>query len=129
MEGTQIKKQKNQLIELAITTHGESITIDDKVKAYINRLTGISIFASNENAYIGSSLQLAIDNEEIFPKGFKIRWIREKDGVDINSLPYKIDEKGNNTVITGTYTDDTPAAVFPSGGYKIQILLTGYQLK
>ena len=123
------RKQKNQMIELVIATRGQVIAIDEKVKAHITRLTGITLFSSDENAYIGSTLDLTIDNNEIFPKGFKARWIRDREGVNVNQLPYSLDENGNNTVITGTYTDDTPAAVFPVGGYKVQILLTGYQQK
>ena len=126
-----MEKQKFHIISFKVNK-GEKKVINTNTKIDHNKITGV--FASNNAGSsdkntaveIGSTLELIIDNEEIFPAGFEVGNVTRKIGVDINALPYKIDEKGQNTPIKITYTDgDSP--VVPNEGYIVNIYLTALQ--
>lgn len=114
-------KQKYQVLRLHITEAGQSQLLNTNTKQEHDRITGAFINVDQQNALVGSMLDLSIDDTEIIPEGFEAVLINRTVGVSINDMPYEFDVRARNSKIKLNYKDGAaPGAVYP---YTVSVYL------
>ncbi len=92
-------KQKYQVLRLQITEAGQSQLLNTNTKQEHDRITGVFINVDQQNALVGSMLDLSIDDTEIIPEGFEAVLINRTVGVSINDMPYEFEARARNSKI------------------------------
>jgi hypothetical protein len=114
-------RQKYQVLRMQITESGQSVTLNTNTKQEHDRITGAFINIEQQNALVGSLLDLSIDDTEILPEGFEAVLINRTIGVSINQMPYEFDVRARNSKIKINYKDGaSPAASYP---YAVSVYL------
>ncbi|WP_148660905.1 hypothetical protein [Marinilabilia salmonicolor] len=114
-------KQKYQVLRLQITEAGQSQLLNTNTKQEHDRITGAFINVDQQNALVGSMIDLSIDDTEIIPEGFEAVLINRTVGVSINDMPYEFDVRARNSKIKLNYKDGAaPGAVYP---YTVSVYL------
>ena len=94
-----------QIIPLIITTANEVVKKTTETKIYHDKIVGLYGSATSDFGIINSTIELSIDEKEVFPELFEASLINRQVGVNINELPYKIERKAKNSKVKITYTD------------------------
>jgi hypothetical protein len=114
VETPQKGRQKYQVIKLQITEAGQVKPLSTTTKQEHDRITGMFVNISQQNALVGSMVDLAIDDVEILPEGFEAVLVNRAIGVGINQMPYEFDVRARNSKIKLVYTDGSaPGATYP----------------
>jgi hypothetical protein len=114
-------RQKYQVLRLQVIEAGQSITLNTNTKQEHDRITGAFINIEQQNALVGSLMDLTIDDTEILPEGFEAVLINRTIGVSINQMPYEFDVRARNSKIKANYKDGaSPGASYP---YTVSIYL------
>lgn len=114
-------RQKYQVLRLQVTEAGQTITLNTNTKQEHDRITGVFINIEQQNALVGSLLDLTIDDTEIIPEGFEAVLINRTIGVSINQMPYEFDVRARNSKIKINYKDGAaPGAEYP---YHVSVYL------
>ncbi len=114
-------KQKYQVLRLQVTEAGQSQLLNTNTKQEHDRITGVFINVDQQNALVGSMLDLSIDDTEIIPEGFEAVLINRTVGVSINDMPYEFEVRARNSKIKLNYKDGAaPGAVYP---YTVSVYL------
>jgi hypothetical protein len=107
-------RQKYQVLRLQITEAGQTRTLNTTTKQEHDRITGMFINISQQNALVGSLIDLAIDDAEILPEGFEAVLVNRAIGVSINQMPYEFDVRAKNSKIKLNYQDGSaPGTTYP----------------
>ena len=103
-------RHKFQIISKLITAGNTRYTIDTTTNTTNERVVGIMLTTSEEEkdeaqkCINDSTLQLSIDNEEIFPDGFDCSLISSKLSAGFYDNVYaNVNEKADGTVVKGTF--------------------------
>lgn len=94
-----------QIIPIRIDRANQVQKIYTETKMDHKKIIGVFGSSTSDFGIIGSTLDLSIDEKEVFPEGFEASLINRQVGVGINELPYKIERKALNSKIKATYTD------------------------
>ncbi len=98
-------KAKYQLIKFNVPAARSTINIFANSDKLYKRITGIFASLPNDNAFSGSTLQLYVNEEEIFPEGFELKMITCGNQVTPNERFYLADEVASGSTIRGKFTD------------------------
>jgi len=113
-------KTKYHIIPLTIETSGQKVVIDTNTKAEYERVKGLFLTCERISGADNSTLELSIDDNEIFPRDFDIMLAMVNPMKTFTDSIVKIDEKAKYSQVTGTYTDGGNAADYP---YNVKIYL------
>jgi len=106
---------KYQLIKIKVEESGSIIKFNADTDKKFKSIKGV--FASlpdSDNALFGTSLELRIADNEIFPEGFEIKMLSCGQNVAPDDRFYsKIDEEAQGSRIEGRYTDGGNARTYP----------------
>lgn len=105
INGIQEKDKAYQIIPIKIVAAGQSVPVNTETKMEHESIVGIFGSTTSEFGIIGSTMNLTIDDKEVFPDGFEVSLIHRQNGVSINDLPYKLKRRALNSKIKLTYVD------------------------
>jgi hypothetical protein len=110
---------KPQLIKFVVASSGQQIIINEESQKLYEKCTGINVVLTDANA-IFSTLNLYINETEIFPSGFEVLRIKFKDQAPFGFDAQTIDSPAKGSTIKGTYTDVPNGQSYP---YTVSILI------
>ncbi len=111
-------------IEISVSGAGQAIEFSHITEVDHARIIGIMQQFSDETAIPGSSIELDVDGDEVFPKGFESALIYSNESVapDDRFMRY-IDRNVDQVKVTGKYTDGSAQAVFAPYTAHIYLLM------
>lgn len=112
-----IPKVKYQLLIYTVTSSGQQISIDAETDKLYNTCTGINVLMT-ENTARFSTIQLDINNREVFPEDFEIIRIRFRPHAPFGFDYHTLKEPAGGSKVKGTYKDK------PGGSYPYTVTIT-----
>jgi hypothetical protein len=109
-----MKKLKYQLVKIVVPASGNEIPVEINTEKGYQLVTGITVNATDKNAYLGSVFnKFEINNKEIFPEGFEVKMITT--GIDVSPQDrfYCVAEPADGTKVIIKYKDGGNAAAYP----------------
>lgn len=94
-----------QIIPVKVLNANQVVKVNTETKMEHAKIVGVFGSATSDFGIIGSTLDLSIDEKEVFPEGFEASLINRQVGVNINELPYSIERKAKNSKIKLTFID------------------------
>jgi len=104
-----IKEAKNEFkgnlkyqilkVEIDPANGDQVVVLDDNTKIEHEKIVGVFITSSNDQALVGTTLGLNINEETILPDDFEASLINRNIGISINELPHRFEQEANNSVI------------------------------
>lgn len=121
-----MKLTKYQLIRAKVNNPGETVKFSAETDKLYQRVQGIYVSLPNDNSHFGSTLELRIAEQEIFPEGFESKLLATSQHVPpgdrfaMFDTDEPIEAKGSH--VEGRFTDGGFAAgvTFP---YTLNIYL------
>jgi hypothetical protein len=113
-----IPKVKYQHITFNIGALGQEFVIDAETDKLYDTVTGIDIVLGDDNAKF-STLNLSINNVELFPEKFQVLRVRFKEQAPDGYDYHKLEEPAKGSKVSGKYTDKA-GGVYP---YQVTISL------
>lgn len=114
-------RQKYQVLRFQITEAGQKKPLNTNTKQEHDRITGMFVNISQQDALVGSLIDLSIDDAEILPEGFEAALVNRAIGVSINQMPYEFDVRAKNSKIKLNYQDGSaPGTTYP---YTVSVYL------
>lgn len=104
-----MRKIKFQLVKVLVSQAGEQVRIQAETDKLYDRVTGIYVFTPFYRYHTGSTIELKIAEEEIFPEGFDTKIIASNMSVSPSQRFYTFESdeeiiaKGN--LVSGKYSD------------------------
>lgn len=109
-------RQKYQVLKLQVKSAGEIIKLSTNTKQEHDRITGVFVNIEQQNALVGSEIDLTIDDVEIIPEQFEVTLLNRTIGVSLNEMPYSFNVRALNSKIKLNYKDGAAAGVtYPYG--------------
>jgi hypothetical protein len=102
-------KIKYQHITFSIASVGQTFDIDVDTDKLYNTVTGINIVLADNNAKF-STLNLNINNQEIFPEKFEVLRLLFREQAPFGFDYHTLDEPASGSKVSGRYTDVAGAA-------------------
>ena len=100
-------KNRVQVIEKEVThaDKGKEVSFEDSVKEQYAAVTGVLCTLSEENAHIGSTLGLKIENEEIFPSGMDVALAQFNGRFSRDGALYPVEAPGRSAKVEVFFKD------------------------
>lgn len=104
-----MRKVKYQMVKVQVNQAGEQVRFNVETDKLYDRVTGLFLFTPYFRYHTGSTIELKIAEEEIFPEGFDTKIIASNMSVSPSQRFYTFENdeeilaKGN--VVTGKYSD------------------------
>lgn len=98
-------KFKYQLIKFTVPSSRAVVNINANSDKLYKHITGIFASLPNDNAFAGSTLQLYVNDTEIYPEGFELKMLTCGNQVPPNERYYQAEEEAAGSTIRGRYTD------------------------
>jgi len=114
-----MKLTKYQMIKVKVETPGQTVKFSAETDKLYSRVDGIYVSMPNDNSHFGSSLELRIAEEEVFPEGFETKLLATDQSSSPNErfLLFENDEpvEAGGSLIEGRFTDGgfTDGITFP----------------
>jgi hypothetical protein len=113
--------QKYQVLRFQVTEAGQTKILNTNTKQEHDRITGVFLNIEQQNALVGSLIDLSIDDTEIIPETFEATLLNRTVGVSINDMPYVFDVRARNSKIKLNYKDGAaPGVIYP---YTVSVYL------
>lgn len=114
-----MKLTKYQLIKIKVNAAGESVRFTADTDMLYDRIDGLFVSLPKDDSHFGSTLELRIADQEIFPEGFETKMLACNQATSPNERFHlfdkneQIEAKGSH--IEGRYTDGgfTIGIIFP----------------
>ena len=119
-------KNKLQIIKIIVPVADAKVDINAETDTHYDKVTGVFFTASVADAEKQSTLQLKVDDEEIFPEDFEVSLINPTSTNALREVSYKFEEAGLGSRAKGTYVDGGNATSYP---YEAKIYLEATQDK
>ena len=107
-----MKLTKYQLIKIRVTNPGDAVKFAADTDLLYERIEGIFVSLPNENSHFGSTFELRVSDQEIFPEGFESKMLACNQAVSPNERFVKF-EKDEHIEAKGSKIDGR----FIDGGY------------
>ena len=104
-----MRKVKFQLVKVVVSEAGEQVRFNAETDKLYDRVTGLYVFTPYYRYNTGSTIELKIAEEEIFPEGFDTKIIASNMSVSPSQRFYTFENdeeimaKGN--LVSGKYSD------------------------
>jgi hypothetical protein len=125
MEGQPLTKPKFQIHSFLVERAKQSVPGDFNSTIDFHEFTGLMVVSTEKADSNSYFRKFSINDEEIFPEGFSVQLIGNRNAVSINDVFYKISEKISNSKIKFEYVDDSDPAGFKP--YKVQFYFRALQ--
>lgn len=117
--------RKIKSIRITVPSSGASVSVDTETDVNYKIVDGVKINVSSTGAEVGSTMQLAINEEEIFPDTFDVSNVTSSQDCPVDDRFYT--DKGKLSIPAGgstvkiRYVDGGNAAAYP---YTATLVLT-----
>lgn len=102
----QEKVKKLQVVKFE-ATKSETVEYNGNTKTEHDRIKGIFLRLSNQDALSGATLRVWIDDTEIIPDDTEVALLHHNDDMSIKDVTFPVDEKAKNSSIRIIYKDDS----------------------
>jgi hypothetical protein len=109
-------KVKYQLIKFSVPQAGAQVNINASSDKLYKRIAALFVSLPEDKAFAGSTMQLGVNDQEVFPEGFEVKMISCSESVAPNDRLYSADEEAAGSTIKGRYTDGGQALAYPYTG-------------
>jgi len=109
-------KIKYQIIMFNVPQAGAVVNINANSDKLYKRITGLFASLPEDKAFAGTTLQFQINDQEVFPEGFEVKFISCSEHVSPNERFYNTNEEGDGSTLKGKYTDGGGATSYPYKG-------------
>jgi hypothetical protein len=106
MEVQDNKIKKLQVVKFEVKK-GETFEFNGNTKTEHDRITGMFLRLSNQQALPGSTLRAWIDDTEIIPDDTEVALLHHNDDMSIKDVTFPVNEKAKNSPIRIIYKDDS----------------------
>jgi hypothetical protein len=106
MEVQDNKIKKLQVVKFEVKK-GETFEFNGNTKTEHDRIKGMFLRLSNQQALPGSTLRAWIDDTEIIPDDTEVALLHHNDDMSIKDVTFPVDEKAKNSPIRIIYKDDS----------------------
>lgn len=117
--------RKFKTFRLSVPSAGAVVSLDSETDLMYEVVDGVKAITSNPNAKHGSTLNLAINDEEIFPEGFDLINITSTEDCPVDQRFYtdngKLEIPAKGSTVKIRYTDGSNADSYP---YNVSIVVT-----
>lgn len=104
-----MRKVKYQLVKVLVNQAAEQVKFEAETDRLYGRVLGMYISTPNYRNHNGSTLELKIDDDEIFPEGFESKVIASTMSVSPSQRFANFEEdefiKAKGSLISGRYSD------------------------
>lgn len=98
-------KNKFQLIKFTVPQAGAVVNINANSDRLYKNITGLFASLPEDKAFEGSTLQLFVNDQEVFPEGYELKMITCGQQTSPNERYYAIEEEAGGSTIRGRFTD------------------------
>ncbi len=106
MEVQDNKIKKLQVVKFEVKK-GETFEFNGNTKTEHDRIKGMFLRLSNQQALPGSTLRAWIDDTEIIPDDTEVALLHHNDDMSIKDVTFPVNEKAKNSPIRIIYKDDS----------------------
>jgi hypothetical protein len=112
-------KIKYQQFIFTVNAIGDVVPVDFETDKLYKKITGINVVLSDEKNKF-STLELSINNQELFPDKFEVLRLTFRDQVPFGYEYHELNEPASGSKVKGKYTDKNNGATYP---YNVTISL------
>ncbi len=98
--------RKLQVVKFEVKK-GQTYEFNGNTKTEHDRIKGIFLRLSNQQALPGATLRVWIDDTEIIPDDTEVALLHHNDDMSIKDVAFPVDEKAKNSPIRVIYKDDS----------------------
>lgn len=109
-------KIKYQLIKFIVPQAGAVVNINANSDRLYKNINGLFASLPEDKAFAGSTLQLFVNDQEVFPEGYELKMITCGEQVSPNERLYNVEEEAAGSTIKGKFTDGGQAVSYPYTG-------------
>ena len=106
METKENNIKKLQVIKFEVKK-GQTFEFNGNTKTEHDRIKGIFLRLSNQQALPGATLRVWIDDTEIIPDDTEVALLHHNDDMSIKDVAFPVDEKAKNSPVRVIYKDDS----------------------
>jgi hypothetical protein len=106
METTDNNIKKLQVVKFEVKK-GETFEFNGNTKTEHDRIKGIFLRLSNQQALQGATLRVWLDDTEIIPDDTEVALLHHSDDMSIKDVAFPVDEKAKNSPVRIIYKDDS----------------------
>lgn len=114
-----MKLSKYQLIKVKVNNAGESVKFSAETDKLYEKVQGIYVSLPKDESHFGSTLELRVAEQEIFPEGFETKLLATSQHVSPGERFFNFDNdeviEAKGSYVEGRYTDGgyTTGITFP----------------
>ncbi|WP_430933998.1 hypothetical protein [Saccharicrinis sp. 156] len=98
--------KKLQVVKFEVKK-GQTFEFNGNTKTEHDRIKGIFLRLSNQQALSGATLRVWIDDTEIIPDDTEVALLHHNDDMSIKDVTFPVDEKAKNSPVRIIYKDDS----------------------
>ena len=98
--------KKLQVVKFEVKK-GETFEFNGNTKTEHDRITGMFLRLSNQQALPGATLRAWLDDTEIIPDDTEVALLHHNDDMSIKDVTFPVNEKAKNSPIRIIYKDDS----------------------
>ncbi|MCW3789849.1 hypothetical protein, partial [Plebeiibacterium sediminum] len=98
--------RKLQVVKFEVKK-GQTFEFNGNTKTEHDRIKGIFLRLSNQQALPGATLRVWIDDTEIIPDDTEVALLHHNDDMSIKDVAFPVDEKAKNSPVRVIYKDDS----------------------
>ncbi|RKD89808.1 hypothetical protein [Mangrovibacterium diazotrophicum] len=98
--------RKLQVVKFEVKK-GQTYEFNGNTKTEHDRIKGIFLRLSNQQALPGATLRVWIDDTEIIPDDTEVALLHHNDDMSIKDVAFPLDEKAKNSPVRVIYKDDS----------------------
>lgn len=98
--------RKLQVVKFEVKK-GQTYEFNGNTKTEHDRIKGIFLRLSNQQALPGATLRVWIDDTEIIPDDTEVALLHHNDDISIKDVAFPVDEKAKNSPVRVIYKDDS----------------------
>ena len=106
METTDNKIKKLQVVKFEVKK-SETFEFNGNTKTEHDRIKGIFLRLSNQQALQGATLRVWLDDTEIIPDDTEVALLHHSDDMSIKDVAFPVDEKAKNSPVRIIYKDNS----------------------
>ncbi|WP_430811105.1 MULTISPECIES: hypothetical protein [unclassified Carboxylicivirga] len=113
--------KKLQVVKFEVKK-GQTFEFNGNTKTEHDRIKGIFLRLSNQQALPGATLRVWIDDTEIIPDDTEVALLHHNDDMSIQDVAFPVDEKAKNSPVRIIYKDNSENLAV-SDSYDVRVYL------
>ena len=113
--------KKLQVVKFEVNK-GQTFEFNGNTKTEHDRIKGIFLRLSNQQALPGATLRVWIDDTEIIPDDTEVALLHHNDDMSIQDVAFPVDEKAKNSPVRIIYKDNSENLAV-SDSYDVRVYL------